>query len=154
MKERVKSIFTGNFHSDEEYHKFVAIPDIIDENTRHQALMPRVAAQWEIELATEIRIKAMTADSHARMQRRRDPWVQKSLARRERGEGDMGSEVEEEDDEEDDDDLWEDGDEDDEEEDDDDTVGDGDRNGGNASEEIEDGDDGDDDIDDGGTVDE
>lgn len=136
MKEKVKTIFNGNYHSDEEYNKFVAIPDIIDENTRHQTLMPRVAAQWEIDLAADIRVKAMAAESKARTQSRRDPWVQKSLKSRERGGREMDFELEGEDD--DDDDILEDEEDEDEDEDNDD---DDDEDGDNDSEEIEEDDD-------------
>ncbi|KAI9781227.1 MAG: tau 95 subunit of transcription factor TFIIIC [Peltula sp. TS41687] len=139
MKEKVRTIFNGNLHSDEDYNKFAAIPDVIDENIRQQISMPRVSAQWEIELAAHIRVNAMAWESRARTESRRDTWLKKSLKSGKKRDGETESEGEGEDDD-DDDDVLQDGEED---EDDD---------GGNDSEETDGNDDDDDEDDDVGVI--
>ena len=73
FKEKARCLLSGKeVPSDVDFRRIVDLPDIIDERTRQQALLPREASSWEVELASEIRTRAaLTHPSRKGMRDRR-----------------------------------------------------------------------------------
>ncbi|KAI9850602.1 MAG: tau 95 subunit of transcription factor TFIIIC [Thelocarpon superellum] len=91
MKEKVKALIGGRQTSTVDLAKLLQLPDIINDATRDQTVLPRGANAREIEMATEIRVKASHGMSQAQIHAPRHGPA--SRARwRPGGPGDVGGE--------------------------------------------------------------
>ncbi|KAI9828857.1 MAG: tau 95 subunit of transcription factor TFIIIC [Phylliscum demangeonii] len=120
LREKMRSMIdspTGTCRPDSDFARILELPDIIDADTKHLAILSKDAASWEVELATEIRTRASNMYS-GRKYRDGRGYVEVGMAHIDIDDGD--------DDEEDDDEEDSDEEDDDDEDEDEDEDGDGD----------------------------